>query len=344
MLFRSSGGAFDSCTAPSNTTLTSWLAGPYRAVGIYIGGANRACANPGLTATWLATTLASGWSVIPTYVGLQAPCTTVKKLATVATDGSAGTQGTAAASDAAARAAALGIPTGSPIYLDIEGYPINNPACSQVVEAFAAGWVSGLHARGYIAGVYGSAASTIQDMVALSTTATPPDAVWIADWNDVTSVFGNKYVADGYWATHQRLHQYVGDHKETWGGVTINIDSSVVDGPVLGATGTAPTPTVPLPTPPLTAASSSSAGTTPTPVSTPTTTAPTTTTPAPATASTPGGTVTSTDSESSVTWNAGTFQQPVLVTLTHATPEPTIAGFGVGSYLLALEAMVARLS
>ena len=47
---------------------------------------------------------------------------------------------------------------------------------------------------------------------------------------------------------HQRLHQYVGDHKETWGGVTINIDSSVVDGPVLGATGTAPTPTVPLPT------------------------------------------------------------------------------------------------
>ena len=201
-----SGGAFDTCTVPSNATLNAWLAGPYRGVGIYIGGVNRACANTNLTPTWLANTLASGWNVIPTYVGLQAPCTTVKKLATIAVDGTAGTQGTAAAVDAAARAAALGIPTGSPIYLDIEGYPLNNPSCSQVVEAFAAGWVTGLHARGYITGVYGSAASTIRDMVALAGVTTPPDAVWIANWNDVTSVYGDKYIADGYWATHQRLH------------------------------------------------------------------------------------------------------------------------------------------
>ena len=327
-----SGGAFDTCTVPSNATLNAWLAGPYRGVGIYIGGVNRACANTNLTPTWLANTLASGWNVIPTYVGLQAPCTTVKKLATIAVDGTAGTQGTAAAVDAAARAAALGIPTGSPIYLDIEGYPLNNPSCSQVVEAFAAGWVTGLHARGYITGVYGSAASTIRDMVALAGVTTPPDAVWIANWNDVTSVYGDKYIADGYWATHQRLHQYAGDHKETWGGVTITIDSNVVDGPVLGATGIAPAPTVPLPTPPLATPTGAAAGTTPAPVTAPTTTTPT---PTPS-ASTPGGSVTATDSESSVTWTAGTFQQPVLVTLSHATPEPVIAGFGTGGYSVQL--------
>jgi hypothetical protein len=33
----------------------------------------------------------------------------------------------------------------------------------------------------------------------------------------------------GLWVNHQRLHQYKGDHNETWGGVTINIDSNFLD-------------------------------------------------------------------------------------------------------------------
>ena len=41
------------------------------------------------------------------------------------------------------------------------------------------------------------------------------------------------------------MHQYKGGHKETWGGVTINIDSNYVDGPVLG--GVAPPPPPPPP-------------------------------------------------------------------------------------------------
>ena len=47
-------------------------------------------------------------------------------------------------------------------------------------------------------------------------------------------MFGDPYVSDSLWANHQRVHQYKGGHKETWGGVTINIDSNYVDGPVLG--------------------------------------------------------------------------------------------------------------
>ena len=32
-------------------------------------------------------------------------------------------------------------------------------------------------------------------------------------------------------ANHERVHQYTGGHDETYGGVTINIDSNAVDGP-----------------------------------------------------------------------------------------------------------------
>ena len=37
------GYAFDACTAPSTTALTAWQASPYRGLGIYLGGVNRAC-------------------------------------------------------------------------------------------------------------------------------------------------------------------------------------------------------------------------------------------------------------------------------------------------------------
>jgi hypothetical protein len=38
---RYAGLAFDTCTAPSLTAIRAWGASPYRAVGVYIGGANR---------------------------------------------------------------------------------------------------------------------------------------------------------------------------------------------------------------------------------------------------------------------------------------------------------------
>ena len=44
------GLAFDTCTAPTVAQMTAWKASPYRAIGIYIGGVNRGCAQPQLTA------------------------------------------------------------------------------------------------------------------------------------------------------------------------------------------------------------------------------------------------------------------------------------------------------
>ena len=235
------GYAFDACTAPSQTALTAWLASAYRALGIYIGGVNRACANANLNSTWVSSTLNSGWSLLPLYVGLQAPCVSQSGLQKISTTpATATTQGQSAATDAIARAGALGLPGGSPIYADVEGYALGNATCTKAVQSFVTGWTSTLRASGYVAGVYGSAASTMRDVAALGSSI--PDAGWIANWNGVESVFGDAYVSDSVWANHQRIHQYKGGHNETWGGATINIDSNVADGPVVGGSASAPPP------------------------------------------------------------------------------------------------------
>ena len=148
------------------------------------------------------------------------------------TAANAQSQGAAAADDAIARATALGLAAGSPIYFDMEAYALNDAACTQaVLRRSSRRGSTELHARGYVAGVYGSAASTDARHAARSP-ARPsgPDDLWIANWNGNESVFGDPYVSDALWTSHQRIHQYRGGHNETWGGVTINVDSDYVDG------------------------------------------------------------------------------------------------------------------
>src|SRR5215212_5008465 len=73
------GLGFDACTAPSSAAMQAWLASPYRAVGVYFGGNNRACQQPNLTAAWVAEQQARGWHLMPIYLGPQASCTTSTK-------------------------------------------------------------------------------------------------------------------------------------------------------------------------------------------------------------------------------------------------------------------------
>jgi hypothetical protein len=298
------GFAFDACSAPSADALDAWLGSPYRALGIYIGGANRACPNPQLTQAWTANAVATGWGLIPIYVGLQAPCASGSGLAKISPS-IAASQGTAAADDAAGDAGVLGLGTGSPIYFDMEGYAINNAACSQSVEAFVSAWVDELHALGHLAGVYGSAASTIRDLQVLAATASSPDDVWIADWNGEATVFGDPYVSDTLWTNHQRLHQYRGGHHETWNGVTLDVDSNYVDAAVVGSVGS---PQLPVQPPPLDVTSESAAGS-----------------------------VSSADAISAVSWPAGAFNQSVVVTLTPALPTQAVPGFARGGYGVQLQ-------
>jgi hypothetical protein len=298
------GYAFDACNAPKIESLVAWLESPYRALGIYIGGANRACANTQLSAQWAASAVATGWSLIPIYVGLQAPCVTGRGLAKIAPT-IAASQGTAAADDAAGDAAILGLGAGNPIYLDMEGYSINDPFCSQAVQAFVSSWVDELHALGYLAGVYGSAASTIRDLQALAATGSAPDMIWIADWNGLESTFGSPYVLDTLWTNHQRLHQYRGAHHETWGGVTIDVDSSFVDAAVVGSVNAQPL--ISLPPPELDANLSAA------------------------------GSVSAVDGSAVVSWPLGAFSQSVVVTLTPSLPQEAVPGFGSGGYGVQLQ-------
>ncbi len=122
----------------------------------------------------------------------------------------------------------------------MEGYTTTDAVCSKVVQQFVGAWVAKLHALGYLAGVYGSAASTIRDMIPLTTTGAAPDQVDIGNWNGNPNVFGDPYVPDSYWPDHQRIHQYRPSHNETYGGVTINIDNDSLDAAV--ATTATPAP------------------------------------------------------------------------------------------------------
>ncbi|MEA2461824.1 MAG: hypothetical protein QOH90_2001, partial [Actinomycetota bacterium] len=236
------GKGFDACNAPTAETMHAWLESPYRSVGVYIGGSNRACdAQPNLTPDWVTTVTAEGWSLIPTYVGRQAPCHTRTDLIKI--DPSvAATQGAEDADDAADQATALGFAAGSPVYFDMEHYNATTTnGCKEAVLAFLQGWTNELHARGFTSGVYSSASSGIAHLAqANDGTYVEPDTVWFAWWNDQADTVGTKYFPDDQWADHQRLHQYHGSHNETYGGVTINIDNDYLDGPVVGAATTPP--------------------------------------------------------------------------------------------------------
>jgi hypothetical protein len=220
------GLGFDACSTPSPTTMADWGASPYRALGIYIGGANMACSQPNLSATWVSQESAAGWHMIPIYVGLQSPSNSCGCAGI--SPASASAQGAAAAQDAVVDAQAIGMGAGNPVYFDMEAYNRTSTNTSAVLS-FLQAWTTQLHASGYLSGVYSSDASGIADLVAqFGTGYTEPDELWIASWN------GQKSTADANvpgteWASHQRLHQYQGAHNETYGGATINIDGDYVD-------------------------------------------------------------------------------------------------------------------
>ncbi len=234
----SAGGAvftglgFDACSAPSSRAMAAWGSSPYRGIGVYIGGANRGCSQPNLTASWVSAQTAAGWHLIPTYVGLQAPTSSCGSCAKLSAS-QATAQGMAAAVDAVAEAGEIAIGPGSPIYFDMESYSRTSSA-SAATLAFLEAWTEKLHSLGYVSGVYSSGASGIADLVdQIGSGYIQPDDLWIADWNGQANG-SSSYVPASAWATHQRIHQYRGGHDESYGGTTINIDNDYVDGATVG--------------------------------------------------------------------------------------------------------------
>jgi hypothetical protein len=235
------GYGFDACSAPSAAALAAWRGkSPFNAVGVYVGGANVACSQPNLTAAWVAEEAAAGWDMIPTYVGLQAPGA-CGGCASIASAKAAASEGTAAAENAVTEAQALGFGAGSPIYDDVEAYSTTSKNTT-MVRTFLSAWTTELHALGYVSGVYSSSDSGIADLAAVFGTGyVEPDDLWTANWNNAANTADPKLpTAD--WADNQRIHQYRGGHTDTYGKVSLDIDTDYLDGSVAGTDAGTPAP------------------------------------------------------------------------------------------------------
>ncbi|MFI8166219.1 glycoside hydrolase domain-containing protein [Streptomyces sp. NPDC085931] len=233
------GKGFDACTAPSQAAMDAWWSGsPYRAVGVYISGSFRGCAQPNLTPGWVTEQTGKGWRLIPIDVGRQAPCTSYS-LRMSADPATARSQGVAAAADAITAASNLGIPAGSALYSDIEAYT-STASCKAAVLSYLSGWTERLHDGGYLSGFYSSAASGIRDAAEEYANAayTRVDHIFYAWWNGAADTDTGPYVPSTHWSGHQRIHQYAGEVTESYGGYPITIDRDYLD----VGTGTSPQP------------------------------------------------------------------------------------------------------
>jgi hypothetical protein len=224
---------FDACQDPSVSTAKAWWTNtPWSWIGLYIGGSEMGCSQPNLSASYLNTLRGIGWRFQFIWVGAQAPCSGFGVTFSSNTT-TAYAQGKAEARAARSKLIGLGISnqaSGTPVTFDLEAF--NASACNAGAAAvsFVRGWVDQLHvAPAQSAGVYGSTcASQLQSYAAVH----PPDYIWGADYdgNEHTSVMS--CVSSGIWTHNQRLKQLRGGHNETWGHVTLNIDTDCSNGPV----------------------------------------------------------------------------------------------------------------
>lgn len=231
------GQGFDVCEIPTLAKLQTWFnSSPYQVVNLYIGGISRYCDNDALTADYLQQLFNQGWRFIPTWVGPQAPCTNFKY--PFSWDPvKAYAEGVDNANQARDTLLELGLTnpdgSGSVVYDDLESFTYST-ACSAAARAYVQGWTTRLQELGIISGLYASSRNLDQNKI--YNLQPPPYAAWIAEWYTVpgyrpdVTVWDVDWLDDIYWSHHQRVLQYSGDHNETWGGVTINIDNNVLDG------------------------------------------------------------------------------------------------------------------
>ncbi|MFJ5234400.1 glycoside hydrolase domain-containing protein [Kitasatospora sp. NPDC088391] len=228
------GLAFDTCTAPSLATMNAWRGtSPYGAAAVYIGGKNRGCAQPQLTADWVRAVDGGGWKLVPLYVGAQPPCQTGSSPEKLTAD-TAAPLGTADGGDAVARAAALGMRPGSTLYLDVEAYNSADTACAAAVLEYTRNWNRAVRNSGYWAGFYGFATSSAAGIAQAAGRGVPdlPDALWYARYDDAADTTGSFPFAAELWTGHRRAHQYRINQKESYGGAALTVDRNAWDAPV----------------------------------------------------------------------------------------------------------------
>jgi RNA-binding protein YhbY len=239
------GYGFDQCVAPTQRSMDRWLThSPFLAVGIYISGDSRGCRNqPNLSRTWISTQLRKGWRLLPIALGPQASChpsfprynddfTISPRPGDNGRYRKARRQGRREATRNVEDARAYGITPGSTLWYDLEGFDLGNTHCRESALAFVSSWTARVHRLGYVSGMYSSAGSGIR-MLDDARVNRPgqfrlPRHIWIARWDGQANT-STDYIRPDGWLPGRRMKQYRGGHQETWGGVTINIDSNYLD-------------------------------------------------------------------------------------------------------------------
>jgi hypothetical protein len=223
---------FDTCGAPSLQTMKAWRA-RYAVAAIYIGGQEMGCGYGNLSKSWVQSAEAMGWSLMPTFVGLQAPC---NSFSDEINPSQAAQQGQQAAIQAVSDAASFGLGPGSPIYFDMEAYNEKKSSCVTAVLTFLGAWDRQVQASGYVSGVYSSAGSGVINLQNTSSVGghplARPQAIWFALWDNAVNLTGSPYMTPAVWSASARAKQYAGPRVVTVGGISMNIDSDLVNGPV----------------------------------------------------------------------------------------------------------------
>jgi hypothetical protein len=240
------GQGFDNCKPLSVDGMQKWWdSSPYSTVNIYLGGISALCPFNQLDFEWYSQVAKQGWSFILTWAGPQSPhgCPKDCKFRYPMSTEPEITylEGRLEALYAVEAAQELGFKGQLVIYYDVESYSGADEETREAVAEFIRGWTEQLHELGHIAGAYGAACTSY--VVDWAFNDPPLDEVWIAKWNKEyvydpdASVYNTICLdTDGqppiFWVNHQRIKQYTGPHDENWGGLTVKIDSNVLDGKV----------------------------------------------------------------------------------------------------------------
>lgn len=229
---------FDACVLPSTSAMqTWWTNSPYYNYYLYIGGSEKAnCGGATLSSSWISTVVSQGWDLVFIWVGPQMPssCSSRSFSDTISLNTStAYTQGENEAAAAYNKLVNLSVNvTNAPVVYDLEGYN-GGSSCRAAAKSFMKGWADQMAlAPAQKSGTYGSACSSYIDDFASD--GNPPDFVWPAAWDGNPSTSSVSCVSSSHWVNNQRHKQYQGGHNETYGGVTINIDTDCANGPVYG--------------------------------------------------------------------------------------------------------------
>ncbi len=213
------GLGFDSCAAPSAAYMRAWREhSPYRAIGIYIGGADRACAQRNLSLRWIRQEAQIGWRFIPMYAGPQASFHQLSEPSR---------QGQQAAIDAVRQAQRLGFGPGTPLYYDMEAYSAGQ---NKRALRFMLSWTKTLHRLGYRSGIYSSSGSGIIDLARhfRGHRSAMPDVIYDALWNGARNTY-DAVIRRHEWPHRHRLHQFAGNVVQRFGGDQIDIDQDFLN-------------------------------------------------------------------------------------------------------------------